>query len=315
MELIRGMSASLRWLARHAAVLLAVGVFAGLALPPLATLLRPLLVPAISLTLVVTIARLDWQAMAGHGRRVGLTALVTGWLLLVSPVVVWLVADALGAPAALVTALTLMAAAPAIMSAPAFALILGLDAPLAVVVVTVATLATPFTLPPVALALLDLDLGIGLAELMLRLAAIIGGTFAAAYLFKRLAPAGWIAARTAELDGVAVVALLVFAVGIMDGVTARLIERPGFVMLCIAAAFAANLALQAAGALIFSATGMSRALTLGFASGNRNMGLVLAVLADKADFDVVVFFAVGQLPMYILPALLRPLYRRLMREG
>ena len=71
----------------------------------------------------------------------------------------------------------------------------------------------------------------------------------------------------------------------------------------------------AAGTLIFSATGMSRALTLGFASGNRNMGLVLAVLADKADFDVVVFFAVGQLPMYILPALLRPIYRRMMRSG
>ncbi len=83
-------------------------------------------------------------------------------------------------------------------------------------------------------------------------------------------------------------------------------------MLCIAAAFAANLALQAAGALIFGPTGISRALTLGLASGNRNMGLVLA---DKADFDVVVFFAVGQLPMYILPALLRPLYRRLMRSG
>ena len=57
-------------------------------------------------------------------------------------------------------------------------------------------------------------------------------------------------------------------------------------MLCIAAAFAANLALQAADALIFGPTGISRALTLGLASGNRNMGLVLA---DKADFDVVVF--------------------------
>jgi len=99
--------------------------------------------------------------------------------------------------------------------------------------------------------------------------------------------------------------------GEFKGVTARLIERPDFVLLCAAAAFAANLALQAAGALVFRTAGMARALTLGLASGNRNMGLVLAVLADKADFDVVVFFAVGQLPMYILPALLKPLYRRL----
>ncbi len=59
MALSHGMSASLRWLARHAAVLLAVRSLPALALPPLAELLRPLLVPAISLTLVVTIARLD----------------------------------------------------------------------------------------------------------------------------------------------------------------------------------------------------------------------------------------------------------------
>ena len=40
----------------------------------------------------------------------------------------------------------------------------------------------------------------------------------------------------------------------------------------------------------------------------------MVMLADKADFDIV-FFAVGQVPMYILPALLRPLYRRLMQAG
>jgi BASS family bile acid:Na+ symporter len=43
------------------------------------------------------------------------------------------------------------------------------------------------------------------------------------------------------------------------------------------------------------------------------MGIILVALADKADFDTVMFFALGQLPMYILPALLGPLYRHVMR--
>jgi BASS family bile acid:Na+ symporter len=47
-------------------------------------------------------------------------------------------------------------------------------------------------------------------------------------------------------------------------------------------------------------------------TGNCNMGLVMVALADKADFDVIVFFAMAQIPMYMLPALLRPIYRRLL---
>jgi BASS family bile acid:Na+ symporter len=45
-------------------------------------------------------------------------------------------------------------------------------------------------------------------------------------------------------------------------------------------------------------------------TGNCNMGLVLVALAGNAPFDTVMFFALGQIPMYTLPALLMPLYRR-----
>jgi hypothetical protein len=36
------------------------------------------------------------------------------------------------------------------------------------------------------------------------------------------------------------------------------------------------------------------------------------VLADKLAPDTLVFFGIGQLPIYILPWLLAPAYRRLM---
>ena len=57
--------------------------------------------------------------------------------------------------------------------------------------------------------------------------------------------------------------------------------------------------------------GQAAALTLGILTGNCNMGLVMVSLADRAVFDMVVFFAMGQLPMYMLPGLLQPVYRRL----
>ena len=40
------------------------------------------------------------------------------------------------------------------------------------------------------------------------------------------------------------------------------------------------------------------------------VGLVLVALRDGAPFEVTVFFALAQIPMYMLPALLTPVYRR-----
>ena len=44
------------------------------------------------------------------------------------------------------------------------------------------------------------------------------------------------------------------------------------------------------------------------------MGLVLVALSGHASIEVTSFFALAQLPMYMLPALLEPLYRRLLRR-
>ena len=81
--------------------------------------------------------------------------------------------------------------------------------------------------------------------------------------------------------------------------------------LSIAAAFTVNLALQAIGAAVFWRAGRAQALTVGLLSGNRNLALLLAVLVDRAEFDVLLFFAVGQFPIFVLPAVLAPVYRRI----
>ncbi|MGE5145232.1 MAG: hypothetical protein ACM3N5_00710, partial [Candidatus Eiseniibacteriota bacterium] len=118
-------------------------------------------------------------------------------------------------------------------------------------------------------------------------------------------------ANAARIDGVAVAMLLVFAVAIMNGVTATLLARPGHVAFVAVLSFIANLLLQAAGAAVFWWRGRDAALAAALVSGNRSMGLLLAALGSGAEGDVVLYFAIGQLPIYILPWALRPLYRRL----
>ncbi len=304
----------LAFLGGHGPKVLFVGVFIGLALPDLAALARPLVGPAVAALLLLTLLRVEWGQMAAYLRRPGLLLGLVVWLMLVSPVAVWAVLRVLPGPEPLEVALVLMAAAPPILGVTAIAMLLGLDGPLALVMGLAATLLTPITVPLLSLWLLGLELEVGVGAFMLRLALVVLGAFAVALLLRRLLGVAWFRARATALDGLVVLVMLLFAVAIMDGVTATLFARPDVVALWIFAAFVANPLLQLAAALAFwSWQGPRRALTIGLMSGNCNMGLLLAALPPQADYDVVLFFALAQLPMYMLPFALTPLYRRLLR--
>jgi BASS family bile acid:Na+ symporter len=172
----------------------------------------------------------------------------------------------------------------------------------------------PLTLPAMSLWLLGLDVDIGLATFMARLSWLVGIPFAVALVARRLVGLERLARNARPLDAIAVISLVIFAIAIMGGITQAAFERPAAVLGTLAAAFASNLALQLLGTLAFWRLGARRALTIGLMTGNLNMGIILVALADKADFDIVMFFALGQLPMYMLPALLAPLYRHAVRR-
>jgi BASS family bile acid:Na+ symporter len=304
----------LDYMGRHATKFLFGGVLVGLLIPPLASLLRPGLVVFLLLPLSLALMRLDWSAFQAYARRPLLFVPIVIFLLLACPLLTFAVLAPLGLPRPLMEAIVLMSAAPPVTATVAFALILGLDAALAVIVMVIATALVPFTLPPLALLLLDIEVQMSLAEFMARLALMVGFAFAAAVLAHWKLPSGWLQKNRQLMDGSSVLALVLFAIAIMDGVAVKLLAQPGYVVLATACAFIANLALQAlgyaVGRFIFR-FGQSTALTLGILTGNCNMGLVMVALADRAVFDMVVFFAMGQLPMYMLPGLLQPLYRRI----
>jgi BASS family bile acid:Na+ symporter len=303
----------LAFVGRHATKFLAGSVLIGFLVPPLAALARPLLVPALVIPLTLMLIRLDWTALAACRRRAGLVTALLVWILGVSPVLVWAIttpAQALGLAPSLREALILMAASSPIFSNVALAFFVGLDAPLAVVAVVLGTMLVPFTLPPIAYALLGVELSIGLPTLMFRLAALVGGAFAGAWLVRRIARPSALATRGELIDGLAVLNLAVFALAIMDGVTAFALERPGHAALAIGLAFLFNLLLQAGAWVVFGRFGAITALTAGMLSGNCNMGLVLVALSGHAGIEVMAFFALAQLPIYMLPMLLEPLYRR-----
>ncbi len=300
---------------RNAPLCLAAGVFLGLVLPQVAGFLRPALGPLVALLLAGSLVRLDWLGLVAHVRRPGAAGLATGWQLVASPVLVWALTLFLGLPAGLTQALVLNAAAPSLVASVTIAQLTGLDAPLAVTLVVVTTLVLPVTLAPVVFWLLGIDLEFGLAVFYMRFGLFVGLPFAAAWLIKAFLPARAIDRNATAVDGFNVVVLVLAAIAMMDGVTARLIAAPGSVALFLAAAALFNALFQVLGALLFWRYGRHFALTMGLASGNRNTALILVLTGALVGPDLGLYVAMAQIPIYLLPLLAKPLYGRLLAES
>jgi predicted Na+-dependent transporter len=299
------------FLGRHGTWLLAGGLFIGLAMPALAALLRPMLAGFVFLLTTATFLSIDWQELARHARRPGLLALILAWTLLVSPIITALAARVTGLPAPLAQALVLWAASPPLISVPAIALLLGLDGALALLVMVAGTFLMPFTLPPLVLGLIGLELGIGILPLMRNLVLFIGGAALLATALRYLVGAARLRRHAVELSGLSVLILILFAIAIMDGVRDLIAARPQQVLGYALCALVASLVLQALGFLAFGWLPRIAALTVGLIAGNNNMAVVWANLGSAATPELMLFFAAVQLPIYVLPAALRPVYRRL----
>lgn len=305
---------------RHASSVMAAGVFLGLALPELASLVRPILAPAVATLLLVAMLRIDWPEVLALLRRPLLVAGTTAAIVVAAPLLLFPAAAsafaAIGLPAGLLLGVGLMLCGPPLGAATNMAYLMRLDANFALLITLAGTLAAPLVAPPLALWLLGLDLAIGVADFMLRLGGLVAGAIALSLAIRRVVGLERIRRNGAVLDAVVAVAMIAFAVAIMDGVGATLRAEPLLVCLTLAVACAANLGLQAlavAVALLLPRRLLTplQGLTAGLLNGNRNLGLMLAAMPAEAQAKVLLFFAIAQIPMYFTPLVGAPIYRRL----
>ncbi|MFH5924668.1 hypothetical protein [Roseomonas xinghualingensis] len=305
---------ALEWSARNGGALLAVGIFAGLLTPPIAAALRDVVTPVVACLMTLVLLRVDPAQVVSYLRRPVLVAALLAWVLLACPLLAFAMARLTGLDGALGAALVIMATGCAATSSPAFARLVGLDGEVSLVVAVLSTLLVPFTAPPLALGLLGIDLSISMPALMGRLVLVVGLPLVLSMLIRRLVRREVLEDWGRAVDGTVVLLVVLYGFGIMDGVLARLMASPGFVLGGTALAFAGSFALNAATALAFAPAGKRVALSAGLLSGNRNMALYFAVLPAATDARILLFFALCQFPLFLSPFLLRPVYRRLKAE-
>ena len=114
------------------------------------------------------------------------------------------------------------------------------------------------------------------------------------------------------IGGAAVALLVIFGIGVMDGTTALLLENPALVLLYLLAGLVTNFVVQILAVAAFWPMSRRPALTIALTGGCRNLANLVAVLGPAAGPEITLFLAVGQFPLYFIPALFGPFYRRLL---
>jgi predicted Na+-dependent transporter len=260
---------------------------------------------------VATLLRVEPRELARLARRPVRLLVLLLWLLIVSPLLAIAIGRVFGVPHAMLEPLVLWSMSPPLAASSAFAFMVGLNGSLALLVMVAATFLMPLTVPPLALALIGLRLEIGVLELMARLAVFVGGAALVAAAARRLIGPARLARSTLEASGFAVVTFVLFGIAVMDGVQEMIRSAPGQMVLWTLFTFAASLGMQGVTTLAFLRLGRLDALTAGLVAGNRNIAIVWANLGSAAPPEIGLYVAVIQLPIFILPAVLRPVYRRL----
>lgn len=305
---------ALAWLGRHGTQAVALSAFIGMALPPLSALLRPFVEEAIFCLLVLAFLRVAPVDVLTRLRRPKLVLVAAFWVMLAVPLLLGFSARAFDLPersAGLAFALFLVTAAPPIMSAPAFVSLLGLNGGLSLALLIVAMLVTPLSAPLIGEIVLGQALPLSPLSLAARLIFLLAGTAGIAWIVRRLAGPDRIAAWKSEIDGLSVILLLFFAVAVMDGVAASFLARPGVTLAILALSFVMALGQMAATRAVFRNASPDDGFVLAHAAGNRNMGLIVAALGGSVPDLAWLFFGLGQIPIYVLPLLLRPMAGRL----
>lgn len=295
-----------------------VAILIGLALPQFAAAARPLLALTIFAFLAMTFARVDLAALRALGRRPAPIALASLWLLATPPLVVLGLFAIVGREAlgpGIVLGLALYAAAPPILSSPAVAMLLNLPPTLLVATVLLTTALAPLVAPPlvefVAGAAVPLDVGI----LIERLALLIGGAVVLAAIIRLVLGRERIARHKGTFDGLAVVFYALFAIAAMDGVLVAMIETPALVAAILAGVFALSIVGFAIAFVGLRMLPAGDRFVLGYATGQRNMGLLVAALGAATPDVTFLFFALAQFPIYLLPQIVKPIARRLVHPA
>jgi predicted Na+-dependent transporter len=300
----------LSWSAHHGSILLAGGVFGGLLIPPLAHAWAWFITPNVVALMTLVLLRVDIPAAFGHLKRPGRLALIVAFQMLISPFIAAAAVAMVPLDPGTAAGVIVFATGAAATSGASFARLVGLDPELTLIATLACIFIVPLTGPPLAHLLSGVDLHVSVGVFMLRLALVVGLPLVGSLALRRIVGPARLEPMGPALDGAVVWLVVFYGFAVMDGLQARLLADPVWVMQASITAFVADFGLNIVTMLAFLWMGWRSAASAGLMAGNRNMALYLAVLPAAADPRIALFFALVQFPLFLSPFILGPIYRR-----
>jgi BASS family bile acid:Na+ symporter len=316
-SMLAALASILALLGRYGTQGFALSIFLGLALPQFSAAARPLLPITIFCFTTVVFMRADLTVIAELIRRPMKLIVTCLWLLFAPTLLIAAALVPLGREAldpGLLLGIAIMGAAPPIMSSPAVAIIYGFEPSLIIAGVIVTAIASPLVAPFLVGLLAGATVPLDQLALTWRLVMFIGGGMVVAFVLRRRLGAERIRELKPNLDGFGVLMYFAFAIAAMDGVTKAAMERPGQVTLFLAVAFLVSAVGLASAWLALRRFPASERFMIGYGTGQRNMGLLVAALGAGVPSTTYLYFALAQFPIYLLPWLLRGIAARIRRK-
>jgi hypothetical protein len=171
------------------------------------------------------------------------------------------------------------------------------------------TVLLPVTAPLFAYAVIGPALTLSPSALGFKLFALLAGSALVGFIVRWIAGANAIEQHKEAINGFNILVLFVFVAAVMESVATRLLATPMITIGLAALAFVVFFTVLCLTTVVFASAGRERALTVGFMTAQRNVGLMLAASGGALPDLTWLYFAFSYFPIYVSPLLLQPLAR------
>lgn len=305
------MKSVLRWAGQNGAAVVIAGVVIGLCVPMLSALARPYLAVAIFIFTLGSFLKFDSTSIGSEVVNMRRNILMVLWATFGVPLVMVAIIALTRPSPELAQGLLFWALVPASPACVAFAAILRLNVPIALLATVLGTAASPFYIPALAAFFGGYRLDINPIETCLQLTLLVGGAFVASMAAKRLAGA-FIRANPEAMTGIAVLAMFLAGMGSMRGMQAHLMAQPVTSLEYVVMAYLLLFGAELAGTFLFWRYGRTAALTAGLISGTRTITLAWVVLGHRVLPLADLFLATSMVAKYTAPDLTKWLLARIL---
>lgn len=303
------MSSTLRLLAQHGRFVLVIGLVAGLALPQVASAMRPWLGELVLLLLFLNAFRVGLPSAMQVFKHAQETLPIIFTYQLVMPLLCLALFFFFGsANSSVAIALVLMLSAPPVTGSPNMSIMLGHPPDHAFRLLLLGTLLLPLTLIPIFWLSPEFGSLITAVKTSLRLGLSICTVVAVAFILRAAFRPQMEMLELQALDGITSITLAIIVIGLMSAVTPALSNEPLQLARWMLVATGANFGMQILAYWGQKSFALSKNISPNaLVAGNRNIALFLVATNATQSEEFLMFLGCYQIPMYLTPIIMRPL--------